>query len=195
MTIDMAYSPTPLPGTLPNPGRATYSNQLSRRDRVSSSPTNHQPLSKTAKRRIQLTERLNEISANFAENRDANYRKQLQQYQTDIHWINNCRPYDNEPLPESGDIEEHEAVPDEAAVAVRRSHQGRVNGRSEQPQRLGRHATMFAHEVNNALEKRDVDLTMIAVRLFLPNSEVRSFRNCLSAKILCSLITILPFIN
>ena len=115
-----------------------------------------------------LQDRLAEISSNFAENRDANYRKQLQQYQSDINFINNARLYDNVPLLEPG-IEEEANALITGSVSGRQQLLGLANGngRHENQAKAGRHAIRFVHEVNDTMEQRDVDLTASAVRAII----------------------------
>lgn len=113
-----------------------------------------------------LQDRLAEISSNFAENRDANYRKQLQQYQADINFIHNAQLYENKPLLEPGEEENDNALMNGAA-GVRQQLPSLANGnaRHEALPRTGRHAARFIDEVNDTMEQRDVDLTASAVCL------------------------------
>ena len=136
-----------------------------RADRLSSSPTAQPSMNKRDKRRIVLQDRYNEIVGNFAANRDAHYRKQLQQYQTDISYIMGAHLYDKLPLPEPGeqDVEQPQA---NGGRGHRQSHQELTNGatRSESTPKLGKHATYFTYDAINAVEQRDADLVTLAVR-------------------------------
>lgn len=169
-TASMAYSPTPQNTSLPNAGHTSNANPFYRLERHSPSPPTQQTaLSKRDRRRIALQERLAEISLNFAENRDANYRKQLQQYQADINFINAAQLYDNKPLLEPGE-EDDDKIDVKSATSVRQQPSNPINGnnRHEIQPKTGRHAAGFVNEVNDALERRDVDLTGSAVCLPLP---------------------------
>ena len=112
-----------------------------------------------------LQDRLAEISQNFAENRDANYRKQLQQYQVDINFINNAQLYGDKPLLEPGE-DDGDEVGVNGAVGTRHQQPGLVNGnaRLEAPPKTGRYAVRFVQEINDAMEERDANLTATAVR-------------------------------
>ncbi len=111
-----------------------------------------------------LQDRLADICLNFAENRDANYRKQLQQYHADINFIHNAQLYENKPLPEPGE-EEEDVTFINGAASVRQQHSSHANGnvRHETQPKTGRHAARFINEVNDTMEQRDVDLTASAV--------------------------------
>ena len=165
-TASMAYSPTPQSASLPSAGHAGSSNPFYRLERHSPSPPPQQTaINKRDRRRIAIQDRLAEISLNFAENRDANYRKQLQQYQADINFINNAQLYDNKPLLEPGEDDGDTAV--NGAAGMRQQPPGLVNGnaRHEPQSKTGRYAARFVHEVNDAMEQRDVNLTANVVCL------------------------------
>jgi len=159
----MAHSPTPKSATLPgmaNTGRVNTHYHLS------PTPPQHHPLNKRDKRRIAMVDRLTEISNNFAENRDAIYRKRLQSYQADITFINNANLYDNKPLDDFGDDPAANTSPALSGQgSVRSTQQGIFNGhmRIDQPLETGKHAARFVQEVNDALEQKDADLTAAAV--------------------------------
>ncbi|KAI9811767.1 MAG: hypothetical protein M1827_005312 [Pycnora praestabilis] len=121
-----------------------------------------QPLSKRDKRRNLLSDRLNDLTASFAQNRDTHYRQQLQALQIDMNLIMRAEPYSGTPLADTGD-EIAEMVT--SAVTGNNSHNG-MNGqrRSEGDGAAlaGRWYAKFAEDVNNAMEDRDAGLTMLS---------------------------------
>lgn len=161
----MAFSPTTHPASLAGASYGGSSNQVYRADRRSPSPSNQQSVNKRDKRRIALQDRLNDIISNFSNNRDLYYRKQLQQYQTDIHFVSNAALYDNQPLLEPGEEEQDGATRNSA----RPSRLGLSNGSAkiDSYPKLGRQATSFIEEVNDAMEQRDADLVTLAVGMAL----------------------------
>lgn len=116
------------------------------------------PLSKRDKRRTMLSEKLNDMFASFSENRDQHYRAQIQAVQTDMALIMRADPYQNKPLDETGD---------EVAEAI----QGTTGAQPPQPgtatgdyiAQVGRFYSKFVNEANDALETRDIALTMLFV--------------------------------
>jgi hypothetical protein len=116
-----------------------------------------------------MADKLAEISNNFAANRDAIYRQQLQAYQADINFIQSANLYDNKPLDDPADDLLEEAVGSAAAStqgSLRHSQQVLSNGggRIEPTFKTGKYASKYVQEINNAMEQRDVDLTTLAVR-------------------------------
>ena len=116
-----------------------------------------------------MADKLTEISNNFAANRDAIYRQQLQAYQADINFIQSASPYDNKPLDDPADDPLEEAIGSAAAStqgSLRHSQQVFSNGggRIEPTFKTGKYASKYVQEINNAMEQRDVDLTTLAVR-------------------------------
>src|SRR5699024_1955426 len=61
------------------------------------------PISKRDKRRSALQERLQDLTASFSQNRDAQFRQQLHALQCDMTLINNADPYVPGPLPDSAE--------------------------------------------------------------------------------------------
>ena len=137
-----------------------------------------------------LQDRLAEISQNFAENRDANYRKQLQQYQADINFINNAQLYGDKPLLEPGE-EDEDDIGDTGAAGVRHQPTSLVNGnaRLETPPKTGRYAARFVQEINDAIEERDANLTATAVRV-IPSSHFRATQDILETEPELTLLTV-----
>ena len=155
----MAYSPSPHPSALSGSMNPRY-----RVNRLSPSPP-QQTVNKRDKKRMAMTDRLAEISNNFAENRDALYRERLRKYQIDIVYINNAQLYDNKALDENPSFED----PNTSAAA---STQGSVrtaqlqsigNGSIPTTNSPGKHAATFIHEVNDALEEKDARLVEVTV--------------------------------
>ena len=116
-----------------------------------------------------MADKLTEISNNFAANRDAIYRKQLQTYQADINFIQSANPYNNKPLDDPADDQSDEAAGSAAAStqgSLRHTQHILLNGggRIEPTFKTGRYASKYVQEINDAMEKRDADLTTLAVR-------------------------------
>lgn len=157
----MAYSPSPQPSALPLTG--AYSNV----NRHSVTPPLPQ-MSKRDKRRNALSERLNEISASFAQNRDAHYRSQLQGLQLAMNFINSSEPYKNSPLNDNP-----EDIYDELNAAVvdnvqRVTQAGSRSAVTEVPLGTERLAAAYVKEINDEMETRDVNLTVVAVSFTVP---------------------------
>lgn len=116
------------------------------------------PLSKRDKRRTMLSEKLNDMVASFSENRDQHYRAQIQAVQTDMALIMRADPYQNKPLEDGGD---------DVADAI----QSTTGGQAAQPgtatgdylAQVGRFYGKFVDDANDALETRDITLTMLWV--------------------------------
>ena len=164
----MAYSPSPHAAALPNMTSGTF-NPRYRLNRFSPSPP-QQNVNKRDKKRMAMTERLTEISSNFAENRDALYRERLRSYQADITFINTAQLYENKPLDEVESLEHLNANPVASTQGNLRTSQLQPNGNSGAPNpiSLGKHAVLFAQEVNDALERKDASLVEVAVSQKLP---------------------------
>ena len=155
----MAYSPSPQTVVA---GSSTHLN------RISPSPSTQLPLSKRDKKRLNMADRLTEISNNFTANRDTFYRQQLQAYQADINYIQQANPYSNKPLEDPTDDPSEEAAGSAAASTqgslrtTQQTHQNTI-GRTELPFKTGRHTAQFVQAINDTMEKRDVDLTTLVV--------------------------------
>ncbi|KAI4164597.1 MAG: hypothetical protein LQ342_001910 [Letrouitia transgressa] len=136
----MAYRPSPQLTAALGP-----SNNSSHLHRSSLTPP---PINKRDKRRNNMMEKFHEISMNFAENRDQHWRKQHQELQRDLNFITSAEPYQNEPLDEDWeDVEGKTSIPgDEKALPP------------------GKWSRRFVEEVNNAMEDRDAQLTLVAER-------------------------------
>ena len=158
----MPFSPTPHSAGGPSAGHGGSSSLFHRHDKHSPSPPATQPaVNKRDKRRIVIQDRLADIVQSFAENRDTNYRKQLQQYQADINFINCAQLYNDKPLLEPGEDEEEEVV-----VNTTRQQQASLQtggARVESQAKTSRFATRFVQDVDDAMEERDVNLTATVV--------------------------------
>lgn len=119
-------------------------------DRQQSNSPQFQALSKRDKRRTLLATRLGEITKVFSENRDVNYRTQLQGLQIDMNLIMEAVPYDKNTLPDTR--EKIEAL-------VQANMQKTMMKGHEPPLRAGKIFAEFAQEVNDAMEERDTALT------------------------------------
>ncbi|KAK0514265.1 hypothetical protein JMJ35_002882 [Cladonia borealis] len=156
----MAYSPSP---------QTVVAGSSTQLNRISASPTTQFPLSKRDKKRLNMADRLTEISNNFTANRDTFYRQQLQAYQADINYIQQANPYSNKALEYPTDDPSEEAAGSAAASTqgslrtTQQTHQNSI-GRTELPFKTGRHTAQFVQNINDAMEKRDVDLTTLVYR-------------------------------
>lgn len=155
----MAYSPSP---------QTVVAGSSTQLNRISASPTTQLPLSKRDKKRLNMADRLTEISNNFTANRDTFYRQQLQAYQADINYIQQANPYSNKTLEDPTDDPSEEAAGSAAASTqgslrtTQQTHQNSI-GRTELPFKTGRHTAKFVQAINDAMEKRDVDMTALVV--------------------------------
>ena len=136
----MAYSPSPTSPTLPG--------------HVRRSPTPPaQPLSKRDKKRNAHQERFQDLTNEFAQNRDQHCRRQLLGLQTDLMLITQADPYQPEPVDDS---------PEGIARQIDTTMQG-----SSYPNEVSPHAgkwySKFVQEVNQAKEVRDIELSQLMV--------------------------------
>lgn len=170
---EMVYTPSPQPG-LHGPG-ATGLN-ITQPVRPSDTPPLPHSISKRDKRRLALSDRLAEISANFTNNREAYYRAHMHTLQLDINFINNANLYENKPLEDSSEeiIEGLSANIPGPSIGSRPGIPGLRLPEIEAPPRAGRWAAKFVHEVNDEFEDKDVKLTLLAVHL--PYSLSQSLR-------------------
>ena len=160
----MAYSPSPQPGAHGLNG--TFSNI----HHHSISPPLPQIVSKRDKRRNALSDRLNDISANFAQNRDNHYRSQVQGLHLAINFISNADPYQNRPLDDNPI-----AIYDELSAALadnaqRVAQAGARSAVTEVPAGTEKGAASYVKEINDEMEIRDASLTAVAVSCLHPLS-------------------------
>lgn len=111
------------------------------------------PISKRDKRRSALQERLQDLTASFSQNRDAQFRQQLHALQCDMTLINNADPYALGPLPDSAE---------DVARLVDETVGGGLFGR-EMASLSGMWYAKFVQEVNQVKEEKDAELAMLAV--------------------------------
>ncbi|KAI9846149.1 MAG: hypothetical protein M1838_001385 [Thelocarpon superellum] len=125
------------------------------------------PLSKRDKRRGALSDKLNELTASFSQNRDMHYRQQLQSLQVDMNLVMRADPYADSPLDDSG-----EDIASLVAASMGGIPHASFNGggfglagnRRLDPDTAplaGRWYAQFVEEANNAAEERDAALTML----------------------------------
>lgn len=115
------------------------------------------PISKRDKRRSALQERLQDLTASFSQNRDAQFRQQLHALQCDMTLINNADPYALGPLPDSAE---------DVARLVEGTVGGGLFGR-EMASLSGMWYAKFVQEVNQVKEEKDAELAMLVVSLHL----------------------------
>lgn len=119
-------------------------------------------VSKRDKRRNMLADKLSEMMATFSDNRDSHYRAQLAALQADINLILKADPYTNKPLEDAGD-EASELI---TSIMGNTSLMAPSAG-TDYVAQCGKYYGRFVDSVNDAIEDRDRDLTMLFVRLRL----------------------------
>ncbi|KAJ5722481.1 hypothetical protein N7488_000516 [Penicillium malachiteum] len=112
------------------------------------------PISKRDKRRSALQDRLQDLTATFCQNRDAQFRQQLHSLQCDMTLINNADPYVDGPLADSAEDIAH-LIEDTV---------GGGKFAKEMASLSGTWYAKFVHEVNNIKEKRDAELAQLMNR-------------------------------
>lgn len=147
----MAYSPAPVSPTAGAIGQPV-AGSMNARGRSMSPPTNP-PLSKRDKRRTALQERLQDLTASFSQNRDAQFRQQLHALQCDMTLINNADPYTPGPLPDS---------PEEIARLIENTVGGGKFGK-EMASVAGTWYARFVQEINQVKEETDAELALLVV--------------------------------
>lgn len=158
----MAYSPSPGP-----PANVTVAGLSAQYRRRSATPPNHQqPLSKRDKRRNAIDQRLRDLESNFRGNREVHSRAQLNALSRDINYIYRANPYDAKLLEDSAD-DLGTSVPNSTGDNVHSGLRGGGPGvlpmDSDNRVPLGKWASMFVEEINNAMEERDTALTELEV--------------------------------
>lgn len=120
--------------------------------------------SKRDKRRTALQERLQELTAQFSNNRDIQFRQQLHALQCDMTLINNADPYGIGPLPDSAES---------IVTLIEETVGGGSKFAKEMAGLAGSWYSRFVQDVNEIKEKRDAELaaTMVSLLFF---SAVRS---------------------
>ena len=106
-----------------------------------------------------LAEKLAEMMASFSENRDSHYRAQVAALQADISLIMKADPYANTPLNDGGE---------EASELITQIMGDNVpsapSAGTDYIAQCGKHYARFVDAVNDAMEERDYNLTMLYVR-------------------------------
>ncbi|CAG7945382.1 unnamed protein product [Penicillium nalgiovense] len=105
--------------------------------------------SKRDKRRTALQERLQELTGQFSNNRDIQFRQQLHALQCDMTLINNADPYGTGPLPDSAES---------IAALIEETVGGGSKFAKEMAGLAGSWYSKFVQEVNEIKEKRDAEL-------------------------------------
>ena len=137
----MAYSPSP---ASPPAGRR--------------SPTPPaQPLTKRDKRRNQHVALQQDYQAEFDNDREGHYRRQLIALQQDMNLVTQADPYRPEPL---------EDAPEDIVQLVAKQASG-TPYQSEMSSLAGKWYTEFVHEVNDAKEAKELALIELHVREML----------------------------
>ena len=120
-----------------------------------------QPLSKRDKKRNAHQERYQELTNDFAQNRDLYFRKQLTALQTDMMLITQADPYQPEPLDDSP-----EDISQKVEIALAGTpYQTELSGSA------GKWYSKFVQEVNSAKEVKEIELTQLMVcapRILMP---------------------------
>lgn len=106
-----------------------------------------------------LAEKLSEMMAAFSDNRDSHYRAQLAALQADINLIMKADPYKNEPLEDNGQ-EASELI----AQIMGNNIPTAPSAGTDYVAQCGKHYSRFVDAVNDAMEERDYNLTMLYVR-------------------------------
>lgn len=145
----MAYSPGPQsPGAGP-----VYHGGLHSRGRSASPGAATGPVTKRDKRRSALQDRLQDLTATFSQNRDAQFRQQLHSLQCDMTLINNADPYVDGPLPDS---------PEAIAELIEKTVGGGTFAK-EMASLSGTWYAKFVQEVNRVKEACDAELAQVMV--------------------------------
>lgn len=103
-----------------------------------------------------LAEKLADMMASFSDNRDLHYRAQLAALQADINLIMKADPYANRPLEDGGE---------EASELISQIMGGSVptapSPGTDYVAQCGKYYARFVDAVNDAMEERDYNLTML----------------------------------
>ncbi|KAF2866987.1 Sds3-like-domain-containing protein [Massariosphaeria phaeospora] len=121
------------------------------------SATSPQPQpSKRDRRRNMLAEKLSEMMSSFSDNRDSHYRAQLAALQADINLILKADPYANKPLEDGGE---------EASELITQIMGNNIptapSAGTDYIAQCGKQYARFVDGVNDAMEERDYNLTML----------------------------------
>ncbi|KAJ5577110.1 hypothetical protein N7535_004036 [Penicillium sp. DV-2018c] len=111
--------------------------------------------SKRDKRRTALQERLQELTGQFSNNRDIQFRQQLHALQCDMTLINNADPYTMGPLPDSAES---------IAALIEETVGGGSKFAKEMAGLAGTWYSRFVQQINEIKENRDAELTSVMNR-------------------------------
>lgn len=111
------------------------------------------PISKRDKKRNQHIQLQQDYVEDFALNRDPHYKQQLIALQYDMSLITQADPYNPEPMDDS---------PDEIAREVEEAAAG-TPYQADMSKLAGRWYSEFVHEVNEAKEAKEIELTQLMV--------------------------------
>jgi hypothetical protein len=117
-------------------------------------------VSKRDKRRNMLADKLSDMMTSFSDNRDSHYRAQLAALQADINLILKADPYTNKPLEDAGDEASELITSIMGTTALTAPSAG-----TDYVAQCGKYYGRFVDSVNDAIEDRDRDLTMLFVSL------------------------------
>jgi hypothetical protein len=116
-----------------------------------------------------LSERLQDMVSSFNANLRPHYEAQANAIQVDINLIHRADPYQNKPLEDS---------PDEIDNLIRNTVGGKMPvdpvAEADFLADAGKLYKKFVHEVNDALEDRDVNLTLLHVGFVLELARLSS---------------------
>lgn len=115
-------------------------------------------VSKRDKRRNMLADKLSEMMASFSDNRDSHYRAQLAALQADISLILKADPYTNKPLEDAG-----EEAAELVTSIMGNSMPTAPSAGTDYVAQCGKYYGRFVDAVNDSIEDRDRDLTMLWV--------------------------------
>jgi hypothetical protein len=110
-----------------------------------------------------LSEKLGEMMASFSENRDSHYRAQLAALTADINLIMKADPYANEPLDDGG-----EEAAELISTIMGNNVPSAPSAGTDYIAQCGKHYARFVDAVNDAMEERDYNLTMLYVSCLAP---------------------------
>jgi hypothetical protein len=114
--------------------------------------------SKRDKRRTALQERLQELTGQFSNNRDIQFRQQLHALQCDMTLINNADPYTMGPLPDSAES---------IAALIEETVGGGSKFAKEMAGLAGTWYSRFVQQINEIKENRDAELVSTMVSLVI----------------------------
>lgn len=112
-----------------------------------------------------LADRLGDMMTVFLDNRDSHYRAQLAALQADINLILKADPYSNKPLEDRGE-EALELITQIMGTTMPTAPSAGIDYIAQ----VGKHYGRFVDAVNDAMEERDYNLTMLWVRAHLSST-------------------------